>query len=133
MSTPFDIQGKVAVVIDRAGILCSSMCRVLAAACVRVAILDLRLEPAQALAEEIGHEAIGVACNALDKSSIEVAAQKVMKTFGRVDILINGVGGNQPQATTNPEQSFFGLPAEALRWVFGLNLMGTILPSQVFG
>jgi NAD(P)-dependent dehydrogenase (short-subunit alcohol dehydrogenase family) len=57
----------------------------------------------------------------------------VLANFGRVDILINGAGGNKSQATTNPEQSFFDLPADALRWVFDLNLMGTILPSQVFG
>jgi len=72
-------------------------------------------------------------CDVLDKASIESAAQKVLAKFGRVDILINGAGGNKPQATTNVEQSFFDLPADALRWVFDLNLMGTILPSQVFG
>jgi NAD(P)-dependent dehydrogenase (short-subunit alcohol dehydrogenase family) len=69
----------------------------------------------------------------LDKDSVEKAAQQVLEKFGCVDILINGAGGNKPQATTNPGQSFFDLPADALRWVFDLNLMGTILPSQVFG
>jgi NAD(P)-dependent dehydrogenase (short-subunit alcohol dehydrogenase family) len=93
----------------------------------------LRPEPAESLAAEIGNGAIGVACNVLEKVSVEAAAQKVVETFGRVDILINGAGGNKPQATTNPEQSFFDLPADAVRWVFDLNLMGTILPSQVFG
>lgn len=132
----FSIDKKVAVVTGGAGVLCDAMCRVLAQAGAKVAVLDLRLEPAQALAAEIcavGGEAIGVACNVLDKSSIETAAQAVVAKFGRVDILINGAGGNKPQATTNPEQSFFDLPAEAVRWVFDLNLMGTILPSQVFG
>jgi NAD(P)-dependent dehydrogenase (short-subunit alcohol dehydrogenase family) len=74
-----------------------------------------------------------VVCNVLDKGSLEYAAQQVLAKFGRVDILVNGAGGNKPQATTTKEQSFFDLPAEALRWVFELNLMGTILPSQVFG
>jgi NAD(P)-dependent dehydrogenase (short-subunit alcohol dehydrogenase family) len=129
----FDIQGKVAVVTGGAGVLCAAMCRALATAGVKVAVLDLRREPAESLAAEIGHGAIGVACNVLERASVEAAAQKVLESLVRVDILINGAGGNKPQATTNPEQSFFDLPAEALRWVFDLNLMGTILPSQVFG
>jgi NAD(P)-dependent dehydrogenase (short-subunit alcohol dehydrogenase family) len=109
------------------------MCRALAEAGAKVAVLDLRPEPAQALAAELGNDSIGIACNVLDKASIEAAAQKALEIFGRVDILINGAGGNKPQATTNAEQSFFDLPADALRWVFDLNLLGTILPSQVFG
>lgn len=140
MSISFDVQGKVAVVTGGAGVLCASMCRVLAEAGAKVAVLDLRLEPAEELAadlsrgtRELGNRAIGVACNVLDKASTEVAAQKVLDAFGRADILINGAGGNKPQATTNPEQSFFDLPADAVRWVLDLNLMGTILPSQVFG
>jgi NAD(P)-dependent dehydrogenase (short-subunit alcohol dehydrogenase family) len=133
MSISFEIQGKVAVVTGGAGVLCSAMCRMLASASAKVAILDVRPEPAEALAAELGNGAIGLACNVLDKSSVEAAAQKVIDAFGCVDILINGAGGNKPQATTNAEQSFFNLPAETLRWVFDLNLMGTILPSQVFG
>ena len=133
MNVSFDIQGKVAVVTGGAGVLCAAMCRALAEAGAKVAVLDLRPESAESLAAEIGNGAIGVACNVLEKVSIEAAAQKVVETFGRVDILINGAGGNKPQATTNPEQSFFDLPADAVRWVFDLNLMGTILPSQVFG
>jgi NAD(P)-dependent dehydrogenase (short-subunit alcohol dehydrogenase family) len=133
MNISFDIQGNVAVVTGGAGVLCAAMCRALAEAGAKVAVLDLRREPAESLAAEIGNGAIGVACNVLEKVSVEAAAQKVVETFGRVDILINGAGGNKPQATTNPEQSFFDLPADAVRWVFDLNLMGTILPSQVFG
>jgi len=133
MSISFDVQGKIAVVTGGAGVLCASMCRELAAAGAKVAVLDLRLEPAESLAAELGNGAIGVACNVLDKASVEAAALKVAETYGRVDILINGAGGNKPQATTNPEQSFFDLPADAIRWVFDLNLMGAILPSQVFG
>jgi len=133
MSIAFDVQGKVAVVTGGAGVLCTAMCRALAAAGAKVAILDLRQEPAEALAAELGNEAIGIACNVLDKTSLESAAQKVLDTFGGVDILINGAGGNKPQATTNPEHSFFDLPAEALRFVLDLNLIGIMLPSQVFG
>lgn len=133
MGLSFNLQAKVAVVTGGAGVLCAAMCRALAEAGAKVIVLDLRLEPAEALAAEIGNGALGVACNVLDKPSVETAAQKVVETFGRVDILINGAGGNKPQATTNPDQSFFDLPADAIRWVFDLNLMGTILPSQVFG
>jgi NAD(P)-dependent dehydrogenase (short-subunit alcohol dehydrogenase family) len=133
MSTAFDIQEKIVVVTGGAGVLCAAMCRALAAASAKVAILDLRQEPAQVLAAELGNGAIAIACNVLDISELKAAAKKVMDTFRRVDILINGAGGNKPQATTNQEQTFFDLPAEALHFVFDLNLMGTILPSQVFG
>ncbi len=132
----FDIRGKTAVVTGGAGVLCGAMCRALSAAGAAVAVLDLNAEAAASLAADIrssGANAVGISCNALDRSSIETAAQAVLAQFGRVDILVNGAGGNKPQATTSPEQSFFELPAEALRWVFELNLMGTILPSQVFG
>jgi NAD(P)-dependent dehydrogenase (short-subunit alcohol dehydrogenase family) len=133
MNVSFDIQGKVAVVTGGAGVLCTSMCHALADAGAKIAVLDLRNENATALAVELGNGAIGVACNVLEKASVEIAAQKVIEHFGRVDILINGAGGNKPQATTSPEQSFFDLPADALRMVFELNLMGIIIPSQVFG
>ena len=129
----FTFTDQVAVVTGGAGVLCDSMCRALAQAGAKVAVLDLRADSAAALASELGSGAVGISCDVLDKTSIEAAAQKVMDTFGRVDILINGAGGNRPQATTGAERSFFDLPADALRWVFDLNLMGTILPSQVFG
>jgi NAD(P)-dependent dehydrogenase (short-subunit alcohol dehydrogenase family) len=91
------------------------------------------MAPAEALAAELGQGTIGLACNVLDKANLAAAAQKVLEAFGRVDILINGAGGNQPGATTNPAQTFFDLPEAALQAVFNLNLMGTLLPCQVFG
>ncbi len=132
----FDLSNKTAVVTGGAGVLCAEMGRALAGAGVRLAILDLNGTAAEALAAEIrsrGAEAIGVACNVLEKNSIDSAAETVLKEFGQVDILINGAGGNRPQATTTPDQSFFDLSPEALQWVFNLNLMGTLLPSQAFG
>ena len=129
----FSIQNQVAVVTGGAGVMCSGVCRALTEAGAKVVVLDLRLEPAEALAAELGHVAIGLACDVLDKQSLEAAAQKVLDTFGRVDILVNGAGGNRPGATTNPMQAFFDLPEAALRGVFDLNLMGTLLPCQVFG
>jgi NAD(P)-dependent dehydrogenase (short-subunit alcohol dehydrogenase family) len=132
-STSFNIQGNVAVVTGGAGILCAAMCRALAEGGAKVAVLDLRQDSAEALAAEIGNGSIGIVCDVLNKDSIKTAAKKVTDHFGCVNILINGAGGNKPQATTGPGQSFFDLPEEAIRWVFDLNLIGTILTSQVFG
>jgi len=132
----FDLSGKIAAVAGGAGVLCAALCRALALAGAKVAVLDLDQAAAESLAADIRSsraEAIGVACDVLDKDSIESAAHIVEAKFGLVNILVNGAGGNKAAATTNPEQTFFDLPAEALRWVFDLNLMGTILPSQVFG
>jgi len=124
-----------AVVTGGAGVLCASMCKALASAGASVAILDLNEEAAKKLAEEIkleGGKAKGFACNVLDKENIETVAGKVISKFGHIDILINGAGGNKPQATTSQDLKFFDLPADAFRWVFDLNLLGTILPTQVF-
>ena len=136
LSSLYDISGKCAVVTGGAGVLCAAMCRALAAVGVNVAVLDLNQPAAETVAKEIrssGARALGVGCDVLDRSSLEAAARLVEAEFGRVDILVNGAGGNKPTATTGPDQPFFDLPAEALRWVFDLNLMGTILPAQVFG
>ena len=132
----FGLAGKVAVVTGGGGVLCSAMSQALANAGARVAVLDLSLDAAIKVADEItaaGGEAMAVHCNVLDKSAIEVAAEMVLEAYGRVDILINGAGGNKQQATTSPELTFFDLPADAIQWVFDLNLLGTLLPSQVFG
>jgi NAD(P)-dependent dehydrogenase (short-subunit alcohol dehydrogenase family) len=132
----FDISGKTAVVTGGAGVLCAAVCRALAAVGVKVAVLDLNQETAENLVAEIrsnGGEAIGVVCNVLEKETLETAAKVVLAKYGRVDILVNGAGGNKPTATTSPTQSFFDLPADALRWIIDLNVLGTILPSQVFG
>jgi NAD(P)-dependent dehydrogenase (short-subunit alcohol dehydrogenase family) len=132
----YDFSGQTVVVTGGAGVLCAPLCRTLASTGAKVVVLDLNLDAANSLAAEIrasGAESMGVACDVLNKASIETAAQEVLAKYNRVDILINGAGGNKPQATTGTTQSFFELPAEALRWVFDLNLMGTILPCQVFG
>jgi NAD(P)-dependent dehydrogenase (short-subunit alcohol dehydrogenase family) len=132
----FDIAGRVAVITGGAGVLCAAMCRELAHRGAKVVALDLNASAAEQLAAGIcstGGDAIGLGCNVLDRNSIECAAREILNRLQRVDILINGAGGNKPQATTNPDQSFFDLSTDALRWVFDLNLIGTILPSQVFG
>ncbi len=132
----FDISGKVAVITGGAGVLCSTMAEKLAEVGVKVAILDIAQDKAEDVAEKIklnGGEAIGVGVDVLNKESLTKARDSVIKKFGRIDILINGAGGNKAAATTSPDLSFFDLPQEAMKWVFDLNLMGTILPTQVFG
>jgi NAD(P)-dependent dehydrogenase (short-subunit alcohol dehydrogenase family) len=97
---------------------------------------DILEETAQRVANDIveaGGKAIALRCDVLDKTSLEAARDAALSRFGRVDILINGAGGNKQQASTSADLSFFDLPYEALRWVFDLNLLGTLLPSQVFG
>jgi NAD(P)-dependent dehydrogenase (short-subunit alcohol dehydrogenase family) len=128
--------GGVAVVTGGGGVLCRSICLALAAHGMKVAVLDLSSEAAQKVADEIGGfggEAIAVKTDVLDRHSIEAAQKVILDHFGRLDILINGAGGNNKKATTSAEQSFFDLPPEAVRWVFDLNCLGTILPCQVFG
>jgi NAD(P)-dependent dehydrogenase (short-subunit alcohol dehydrogenase family) len=132
----FGLEGKVAVVTGGGGVLCGTLSRALGRLGVKVAVLDLFVEAAQRVADDIiaqGGQAIAVACDVLDKEAIQRAAAVVVGAFGRVDMLINGAGGNKKQATTSPDVSFFDLPADAVQWVFNLNLIGTLLPSQVFG
>jgi NAD(P)-dependent dehydrogenase (short-subunit alcohol dehydrogenase family) len=132
----FDLSGKTAVVTGGAGILCAALCRGLARERVRVAILDINLQGAQALAREIEHsggDALAIHCDVGDQESLKLAADQVLRSMGKVDILVNGAGGNNPKATTKEGLPFFDLPESALRWVFDLNLVGTMLTSQVFG
>jgi NAD(P)-dependent dehydrogenase (short-subunit alcohol dehydrogenase family) len=132
----FKLSGKAAVVTGGGGVLCGAMSRALGRVGVEVAVLDLIPEAAQKVADDIltaGGEAIAVRCDVLDKASLEAARDAVLASFGRVDILINGAGGNKKQATTSPDLSFFDLPADAVQWVFNLNFIGTLLPCQVFG
>jgi NAD(P)-dependent dehydrogenase (short-subunit alcohol dehydrogenase family) len=132
----FDLSGKVAVVTGGGGVLCGALSRALGKVGVKVAVLDIFTEAAQKVVDDIkaeGGEAIAVQCNVLDKASIEQAKDTVVEAYGGVDILINGAGGNKREATTSDTMPFFDLPADAVQWVFNLNFIGTLLPSQVFG
>ena len=132
----FSLSGKVAAITGGGGVLCGTLSRALARLGVRVAVLDILEDAAKAVADDIvntGGEAIGLHCDVLEKKSLESACNTIVSNFGSVDILINGAGGNKNQATTSADLSFFDLPHDALRWVFDLNLLGTVLPSQVFG
>ncbi|MFW6170188.1 MAG: SDR family oxidoreductase [Planctomycetota bacterium] len=130
-----EMSGKIAAVTGGGGVLCSAMSKALAAEGVHVAVLDLKEEAAQKVVDEIraeGGKATAVKTNVLDKENLLEAAETVHRELGKIDILINGAGGNKPTATASPEQSFFDIPADAVEWVFRLNCLGTILPSQVF-
>ncbi len=141
-----DLSGKVAVVTGAGGVLCSNFAKVLARAGAKVALLDLNEEAAKVFADEIINEG-GVAkaygCNVLDKDICEDVANKVLQELGPCDILINGAGGNNPKATTDKEyfelgdidadtKSFFDLDSSGVGFVFNLNFLGTLIPTQCF-
>lgn len=149
MNLPFsvDLSGKVAVVTGAGGVLCSSFSEALAACGAKVALLDINLDAAEAVAAKIraaGGQAIAVKTNCLEKDSLEEARKAVADTFGTCDILINGAGGNNPRATTANEYfdpatlddpntvDFFDLKPEGIRFVFDLNVTAAFLTTQVF-
>ncbi len=142
-----DLSGKVAVVTGAGGVLCSGFAKTLAACGAKVAALDLRLDAAQKVADEIaadGGTALAIAANVLEKASLEAARKAVAEQLGVCDILINGAGGNNPKGTTdnetlsladldNPDiRTFFDLDPDGVSFVFNLNFIGTLLPTQAF-
>ena len=136
MDNLFSVKDKIVVITGAGGVLCGTMAISLAKAGAKIAVLDIMEEAANKIAEKIKEDkgqAIAVKCNVLDKQSIESAKNEVISKFGKIDVLINGAGGNKKESTTSPDLSFFDLPAEAVRFVFDQNFIGTLLPSQVFG
>lgn len=141
-----NLTGKVAVVTGAGGALCGAFAKTLARAGARVALLDLNDAAAEAIAEEIRAEG-GIAkaykCNVLDKAVCYEVSDKVASELGACDILVNGAGGNNPRATTDKEyfelgdidadtKSFFDLDADGVGFVFNLNFLGTLIPTQAF-
>jgi NAD(P)-dependent dehydrogenase (short-subunit alcohol dehydrogenase family) len=131
----YDFKGRTVVVTGGTGVLGRVMVRALTGCGADVAVLARNREKADAVLSEMKGpgRAVAFSGDATRRDDIERAAQGVVAEFGRVDCLVNGAGGNHPQATTRPDLSFFDIPEEALRFVFDLNLLGTIFPSQVFG
>ncbi len=142
-----NLKGKVAVITGGGGVLCGELAKLLASMGVKVAVLDLKKAAADHLAKEIresGGEAIGVEANVLEKEALEKARKEVEEAFGTCDILINGAGGNHPKGTTSKEffeedqlkdeslTSFFDLDPKGIEFVFNLNFLGTLIPTQVF-
>lgn len=134
--TFFDIQGQTAVITGGSGGLGSAMASALAEAGVRVAVISLHAASSNKVVEAIqvnGGDAIGIACDVLDRAALERASTTILERFGHIDMLINGAGGNSPQATTSATTSFFNLDRQAIETVVGLNFMGTLQSCQVFG
>ncbi|MBU4459740.1 MAG: SDR family oxidoreductase [Verrucomicrobia bacterium] len=132
----FSVEGQVAVMTGAGGVLIGGMARELALRGAHVVVVDRAVDQAQKVAEDIraeGGAAEAVIADVLDRKSLGDALSCVMESYGRVDILINGAGGNRKEASTSPELSFFDMPADALKFVMDLNLLGTIFPTQVFG
>jgi NAD(P)-dependent dehydrogenase (short-subunit alcohol dehydrogenase family) len=132
----FSLEGQVAAVTGATGVLCGELARALAKAGAKIAILARSMDSAAALVAEItdaGGQAVAVPCDVLNRPAVLSASDQVIDAFGKVDILINGAGGNQPGAATSTDLSFFDLTPEALEAVFDLNLLGTLYPSQAFG
>ncbi|HEX8146467.1 MAG TPA: SDR family NAD(P)-dependent oxidoreductase [Pyrinomonadaceae bacterium] len=131
----YDFTGRTVVVTGGTGVLGQAMVRAIVGCGANVALVARnreKAEPQVASLEGPGRAVIFTA-DVLDAASLREAAREVVEEFGRVDALLNGAGGNHPGATTNPQQKFFDLPEDALRFVFDLNMLGTIIPSQVFG
>lgn len=135
LSRMYDFMGRTVVITGGTGVLGGAMVNALAGCNADVVLLTRNKEKADALLATVSGEGrkIVVVADVLSSDELKRAAQIVKDEFGRVDCLLNGAGGNHPQATTRPDLSFFNLPEDALRFVFDLNLLGTILPSQVFG
>ncbi len=135
LSKLYDFTGRSVVMTGGTGVLGRVMAQAIIGCGANVAILARNREKADALFSETSGsgKTMVIEADALQKDSLERAAEVIGKEFGSVDCLVNGAGGNHPQATTRPNLSFFDIPEEALRFVFELNLLGTIIPSQVFG
>ncbi len=134
--TLFDVRGLTAVITGGSGQLGRTLAHALAQAGVQVAVVSLHAETAGRVAKAIQQssgQALGIACDVLDRAALERTLEQVTSAFGPVDMLINAAGGNQPQATTTAEQTFFDLDMQAVDRVFGLNFAGTFQSCQVFG
>ena len=144
MKLPFniDLTDKVAVITGAGGVLMSEFARALAASGAKVALLDINAEAAEAVAASIGENALAIPTNCLDKAEILKAAEAVHAKWGKVNMLINGAGGNNPRATCDNEymtpdlsdevKSFFDLEESGLKFVFDLNITSAFLVTQVF-
>lgn len=142
-----DLKGKLAVITGGAGVIGSALTEAMAAAGMKLAIIDINSQAAESTAQHLQEryqvQAIGVQANVLEKHSLLEAKHTINKSFGTIQVLVNGAGGNHPQATTAVEQmsvadledlstTFYGLEFEGFEKVFALNFKGTVLPSMVF-
>jgi len=134
----YDFSGKTFLATGAGGVLGGAMTRALFECGANVSILDYNLEAAQRMAASLlpgpaAGRAMVVQADVLLPEAVQAAVEQTLDEFGQIDGLINAAGGNKPAATTGPDKSFFDLPTDAMRWVFDLNLLGTIIPSQIVG
>ena len=132
----YDFSGKTVAITGGSGVLGSEIVCALVGCGANVASLDVNIDAGKALVERLrerGKQISLFKCDVLDRENIFQTAKEVVSRLGKLDCLINGAGGNKPQATTSADLKFFDLPPDAIRWVFDLNVLGTILPSQAFG
>ena len=132
----FGLDGRVAIVTGGTGTLGGAMVQGLAGAGARVGVLGRRGERAEEVAAAVraaGGQALALPADVLDRASLEHARDTVLKEWGGIDILVNAAGGNVPAATLPDDKHVFDLPQDAFRQVFDLNLLGTLMPTQVFG
>jgi NAD(P)-dependent dehydrogenase (short-subunit alcohol dehydrogenase family) len=136
LSEAYDFTGRTIVMTGGTGVLGREMAKTLAVHGANVALLSRDPSKAAALMEELAKakgKCVILKADVLDKPALERAAEEIVQKFRTIDCLVNGAGGNSPKATTNNEQSFFQIKEDDLKHVAELNLLGTILPSQVFG
>jgi NAD(P)-dependent dehydrogenase (short-subunit alcohol dehydrogenase family) len=137
LSAQYDFTGRTVVLTGATGVLGSEIACALVGCGANVAMLDRNLDPLTGILELMGPDAasraVGVYGDVLDLESLRKAADEIVARFGKIDALINAAGGNKPEATTSADRSFFDLPPDAVRAVFDLNMLGTVLPCQVFG
>jgi len=132
----YDFTGQTIVITGGTGVLGGEIACGLVKLGANVALLGRNMDAGNKVLERMGsrpEQAKLFSCDVLDNEAIRKTSAEIVSSFGKVDALINAAGGNHPKATTNPQQKFFDLPPEALRWVFELNVLGTMLPSQTFG
>lgn len=132
----YDLNNRVVAVTGGAGVLCGEMVCALAGCNANVAVIDREPEEFERLMNDADLPAERIMIldgDVLDRGSVERTAREILNEWGKIDCLINGAGGNDPDATTGEANTFFELPEEAIRFVSDLNLLGTIIPSQVFG
>ena len=143
MKLPFsvDLKDKVAVITGAGGVLMSEFARALCQSGAKVALLDINKDSIDKLSCELGENSLPVKTDCLSKESLEEAYKTVKEKFGKINILINGAGGNNPRATCdneymtpdlNVDKSFFDLSADGLKFVFDLNITSAFLTTQVF-
>jgi NAD(P)-dependent dehydrogenase (short-subunit alcohol dehydrogenase family) len=131
----FSLQHKVAVITGGTGVLGTTMVKALSLAGATVVVIGRRKEVGDALAEEIGKtgaKSMSLKADVLDRAQLAVAKDAIIKTFGTIDILVNAAGGNMPGAVVQPDSNFFHMKLDDFQKVVDLNLLGTVLPTQIF-